>query len=123
MCPVFHASLDCELVALSLIHICNRITKGYVIGFAPICDYDAAKIKEILDISRDSVAIEGKLLALAAWMKEQYGGTMIQALKTVLPIKQKENARIRKRIRLLLSEEAVSYTHLDVYKRQGYGNG
>ena len=40
----------------------------------------------------NSVAIEARLIALAAWMKEQYGGTMIQALKTVLPIKQKENA-------------------------------
>ncbi len=28
-------------------------------------------------------------------MKEQYGGTMIQALKTVLPIKQKENAKVK----------------------------
>ena len=40
-------------------------------------------MKEITDISRNSVAIEARLIALAAWMKEQYGGTMIQALKTV----------------------------------------
>ena len=38
-------------------------------------------------------------------MKEQYGGTMIQALKTVLPIKQKENAKVKKHLRLLLTEE------------------
>ena len=44
-------------------------------------------------------------MALAAWMKEHYGGTMIQALKTVLPIKQKEQAKIKKKVRLLLSEE------------------
>ena len=43
--------------------------------------------------------------ALAAWMKEQYGGTMIQALKTVLPIKQKEYAKVKKHLRLLLTEE------------------
>ena len=30
---------------------------------------------------------------------------MIQSLKTVLPIKQKENARVKKRVRLLLNEE------------------
>ena len=35
-----------------------------------------SKVKEITDISRDSVAIEERLIALAAWMKEQYGGTM-----------------------------------------------
>ncbi len=49
--------------------------------------------------------IEAKLIALAAWMKENYGGTMIQALKTVLPIKQKENAKVKKRLRLLLDKE------------------
>lgn len=83
----------------------NRETKGYVTGISDTCVYDEFKVKEILDISRNSVAIEGKLAALAAWMKEQYGGTMIQALKTVLPIKQKENARVKRRIRLLLDEE------------------
>ena len=69
------------------------------------CNYDLSKVKEITDISRNSVAIEARLIALAAWMKEQYGGTMIQALKTVLPIKQKENAKVKKHLRLLLTEE------------------
>ena len=49
--------------------------------------------------------IEAKLVALAAWMKENYGGTMIQALKTVLPIRHKENVKVKKRLRLLLDEE------------------
>lgn len=83
----------------------NRQTKGYVVGFAEMCDYDLSKVKEILDISQNGIAIEGKLVALAAWMKEQYGGTMIQSLKTVLPIKKKENEKIKKNIRLLLTEE------------------
>lgn len=82
----------------------NRQTKGYVVGLRQDCSYDAGKIKEIEDISRNAVAIEGRLVALAAWMKEQYGGTMIQALKTVLPIKQKENAKVKKQVRLLLAE-------------------
>lgn len=83
----------------------NRRTKGYVTGISEICDYDISKVKEIEDISREGVEIEAKLVALAAWMKENYGGTMIQALKTVLPIKQKENVRMKRRLCLLLSEE------------------
>ena len=83
----------------------NRRTKGYVTGISEICDYDISKVKEIEDISREGVEIEAKLVALAAWMKENYGGTMIQALKTVLPIKQKENARMKRRLCLHLSEE------------------
>ena len=83
----------------------DRRTKGYVTALSEACDYDLSKVKEIEDISREGVAIEAKLIALAAWMKEHYGGTMIQALKTVLPIRQKENARVKRRVRLLLSEE------------------
>ena len=74
----------------------NRMTKGYVVDFSENCDYDLSKVKEIAEISRKGMAIEGKLVALAAWMKENYGGTMIQALKTVLPIKQKEQAKVKK---------------------------
>lgn len=83
----------------------NRLTKGYVIGFAEQCDYDPAKIKEIRDISQKGIAIEGKLVALAAWMKDHYGGTMIQALKMVLPIRQQEREKVKKKLRLLLDEE------------------
>lgn len=83
----------------------NRETKGYVIGFCDRPDYDPSKIKSVSGISEDSVAIEAQLVALAAWMKEFYGGTMIQALKTVLPIKKKERAQEKRTLRLLLSEE------------------
>ena len=52
-------------------------------------------------------------MALAAWMKEHYGGTMIQALKTVLPIKQQEKQKEQRSIRLLLdrreAKERLSY--------------
>ena len=83
----------------------NRERKGYVTGISDTCDYDISRVKEIIDISRSGVAIETKLIALAAWMKSNYGGTMIQALKTVLPIRQKENAKVKKRLRLLLDRE------------------
>ena len=91
----------------------NRETKGYVIGFSEKCNYDPEKIKEITQISQNHIAIEAKLVALAAWMKEHYGGTMIQALKTVLPIKQQEKQKEPRSIRLLLdrreAKERLSY--------------
>ena len=95
----------------------NRQIKGYVTSLSETCNYDLSKVKEITDISRNSVAIEARLIALAAWMKEQYGGTMIQALKTVLPIKQKENAKVKKHLRLLLTEEE-SQEKLDFYQKK-----
>lgn len=91
----------------------NRETKGYVIGFSEKCNYDPEKIKEIIQIIQNHIAIEAKLVALAAWMKEHYGGTMIQALKTVLPIKQQEKQKEQRSIRLLLdrreAKERLSY--------------
>lgn len=83
----------------------NREMNGYVIGISETCEYDEGKVKEILCLAEKRMAIEGKLVALAAWMKEHYGGTMIQALKTVLPIKKEEQQKIKRNVRLLLSQE------------------
>lgn len=92
----------------------SRETKGYVVGINKGCRYDPDKIKEISGIPPKSMAIEAKLIELAAWMREHYGGTMIQALKTVLPIKHQENAKVKKQIRLLTDKEAGS-RKLDEY--------
>ncbi len=83
----------------------NRETSGYVVAFSGKPDYPAEKIKPVLKKAEKSIAIESKLVSLAAWMKEEYGGTMIQALKTVLPIKRKEAARMKRKVRLLLDTE------------------
>lgn len=83
----------------------NREKKGYIVGFSEKCNYDSAKMKAIHDISDTAVQIEGRLVALASWIKENYGGTMIQALKTVLPVKQKSQAKINRTIKLLLTQE------------------
>lgn len=83
----------------------NRETRGYIVGFSESPDYAPEHIKDILRCEEDKRAIESKLVALAAWMKEYYGGTMIQALKTVLPIKKIKKTIKKKRIRLLLTKE------------------
>ena len=83
----------------------NKEISGYIIGFSDECDYDKDKIKDVIGPADKKMAIEGRLVSLAWWMKEHYGGTMIQALKTVLPIKKKEKAKLKRRVRLLLSEE------------------
>lgn len=66
----------------------TRQRKGYVINITDIPSYDVDKLKTIVGIPTKSLAIEGKLIKLAAWMREKYGSTMINALKTVMPVKQ-----------------------------------
>jgi len=83
----------------------NRETNGYVIGISETCEYDVDKVKDILRLAEKRMAIEGKLVALAGWMKVHYGGTMIQSLKTVLPIKKEEKQQIKRYVRLLLPQE------------------
>lgn len=95
----------------------NKETKGYVVGISEVCDYDADKIKQIISLPTGAVAMEGKMVALAAWMKEYYGGTMIQALRTVLPVKQKTKKKTKRTIYLLL-EEQEGTERLELYLRK-----
>ena len=67
--------------------------QGYVIELTDVCEYEEDKIKEILSIVKGGVLIESQMIALAGWMRENYGGTMNHALKTVLPVKEKKKAK------------------------------
>lgn len=83
----------------------NRRIKGYIVGFSKESEYEPKKIKTIEKIVPKSVSVQSELVALAVWMKEQYGGTMIQALKTVLPIKRQEKKKEKRYVRRLVSKE------------------
>lgn len=95
----------------------SREIHGYVVGFSEKAGYAEDKIKEIFSVAADSMAIEARLVKLAAWMKETYGGTMIQALKTVLPIKRKEREQKKRRLICLLQEEE-GQKQLEYYRKK-----
>ena len=80
----------------------NRKVKGYVVELTDEVEYDVTKLKDIIGIVTDSIPIESQLIALAGWMRKNYGATMNQALKTVIPIKKKMTAVEHKTVRLLL---------------------
>ncbi len=82
----------------------NRTIRGYVVELTRQAEYDTAKLKPILSVAQEAVAIESRLIALAAWIRKNYGGTMNQALKTVLPVKRRENQKENKQVRLLLAD-------------------
>ena len=66
----------------------NRLIEGYVLELTDKAAYDESKLKEISGIRTDARLVEVRLIKLAWWMKKRYGSTMINALKTVLPIKK-----------------------------------
>lgn len=84
----------------------SQLRKGYVTGLSGKPKIDPGKLKEISDICSGEETTESRLIALAAWMKENYGSTMIQALRTVLPIQEKIKAKEKKYICLDISEDA-----------------
>ena len=95
----------------------NSLRKGYVVGITDHADYDADKIKEIAGIVEGSVSAESQLIMLAWWLKEQYGSTMNQALKTVLPVKQKVKPKEKKVLRLLIPEEQLEAVMAEAEKK------
>ena len=64
-----------------------RSITGYVVELTDEPEFDESRLKPISGVKKGSVPIESQLIALAGWMRKNYGGTMNQALKTVIPIK------------------------------------
>ncbi|MBO6154217.1 MAG: primosomal protein N' [Lachnospiraceae bacterium] len=83
----------------------GRQIKGFVVDISEEPKLGVDKIKPISGIAKDSIAIESQLIELAAWMKCNYGSTMNQALKTVIPIKKKQSIKEKKTVVLKLSKE------------------
>lgn len=71
----------------------NSYRTGYVIGLADEANFDIDKIKDISSVQQNAIAVESRLIMLAEWMKETYGCTMISALMTVMPVKERVRNR------------------------------
>ena len=63
--------------------------KGYVVGFSDEPQIEVSRIKNIICVNKKAVTAQGKVLSLAAWIRKRYGSTMINALRTVLPVRKK----------------------------------
>ena len=50
----------------------NRTITGYVIEVTDEAEFDPAKTKPLIGIKPGSVAVEAKLIALAAWIRKNY---------------------------------------------------
>jgi len=85
----------------------NRRIKGFVVSLSDTCAYEEGKVKEILGLCEDAIPVEGQLIELAAWMRARYGCTMNQAMKTVLPVKNKIKEQIKVLVTLTGDEGAV----------------
>ena len=85
----------------------NKLIKGYCVALSEECKFDPARTKDIVEIVQKGVTVEDKLIALAGWIKRNYGSTMIQALKTVLPAKQSVKKLEHKCVERSMSREEI----------------
>ncbi len=85
----------------------NKLIKGYVTRLGEQCNFDPARTKDIAGVVAKGVSVEDKLIALAGWIRLNYGSTMIQALKTVLPAKQSVKKLEHKRLERLMNKEEL----------------
>ncbi|MCR4566966.1 MAG: primosomal protein N' [Pseudobutyrivibrio sp.] len=101
----------------------DRAITGYVVGLHDKPGFDITKLKPIARVVKDSIAIESQLISLAAFLKRNYGSTMNQALKTVIPIKKKENEKLKKEISLAipLEQAKIELTELLTKKNHAVG--
>lgn len=82
----------------------SRTITGYVIEVTDEPEYDTARTKPLIGIKANSVAVEAKLIALAAWIRRNYGSTMNQALKTVIPVKKQAKEQVSRSIALKIDK-------------------
>jgi len=96
----------------------NKVINGYCIGIGTETDYDPARMKEIIRLKEGSTSMESRQIMLADFLKRRYGVTMIQALKTVLPVKQSVQSHVVKIIRRGTAPEELQ-TYFDTIKDKG----
>lgn len=88
----------------------NRKTKGYVVGITGQCNYDVTKMKSLYRLVEKDIGIEAEFIELAEFISKNYGGTMLQSLKAVMPLKQK----VKKK------EESFLYLNITTEKAKQY---
>lgn len=91
----------------------NRQITGYVVNISDQADYDSEKIKEIIQVINSELALESQLIRLAWQIRKVYGGTMNQALKTVIPVKREVRDVVEKYYVL-----NISYDEARLYMRR-----
>lgn len=95
----------------------NKEIGGYVLNITNNPSFDVTKIKSIISADTGGDLVEERLIKVAYFLKNNYGSTMINALKTVLPIKKKVKEKQIKTVSLCLSE-TDAYEQLELYTKK-----
>lgn len=99
----------------------DRRIRGYVLSLTDTPALEESRIKDISGPDTDAVSPDDILIRLAGWIRRNYGGTMIQALRTVLPVKARSGVRVRKLVSLRVSQEECKEKLSECEKKNWHG--
>ncbi len=88
----------------------DRTVQGYIIGLAREAKFAVDRTKSILEIEKQGVVVESHLLSLAYWMKENYGSTMNDAIRAVLPVRKEIRQKVRHMVYPRVGREELAYS-------------
>lgn len=95
----------------------NSMRTGYVVELGNKALYAPERIKNIAGVAVENMPVQSQLIRLAWWMRKNYGATMNQALKTVLPVKEKIKPREKKTLRCLMNHDELDAAIAEAKKK------
>ncbi len=95
----------------------NRRINGYIVGISSEPKIAKELIKPISEVVQGAQIIESHLIYLAYWMKENFGGTMNDSLKTVIPVKKAIKIKEQRSVELTIDPEQANQLYYE-YQRK-----
>ena len=96
---------SCDVGTLVSVPFGKRMVTGYIVGFSDTPKIEEKKIRPLARVDNEATSEESRLTGLAVWIRDRYGSTFLQALRTVLPQKTKMKVRQQKRVTLAVSAD------------------
>ncbi len=93
--------------------------EGYIVGLSEEPKIALERIRPIIAVKENGQVIESQMIALAYFIRENFGATMNDALHTVLPVKQAVR-RVEKKTVVLAVGKDVAGDALAAAVRRGY---
>ena len=97
----------------------NRQIKGFILGITRNPEFPPERIKSIIKVIMDGTVIEGHFIQLAAWIRTQYGSTMNDALRTVLPVKKTVKEQKEQYLHRIIDRERL-FEYMEECERKHY---
>lgn len=97
----------------------GRTLDGYVVGLSDEPAISEDRIKDILSVNVKDLRIEDRMIALACHIRENYGGTLNEALRTVMPVKREVKKKSSRDI-VVTADDSVLYDELELSRKRNH---